>query len=44
MSKQVIDLVGLGHENGANAMRECLQVKSVWVETVAVTAIPFVMR
>lgn len=35
---------GLGHENGADAIREYLQVKSVWVNTGAVTANPFVMR
>ena len=35
---------GLGHENGADAIREYLQVKSVWINTGAVTANPFVMR
>jgi aldehyde dehydrogenase (NAD+) len=35
---------GLGHENGTDAIREYLQVKSVWINTGAVTANPFVMR
>ena len=35
---------GLGHENGIDAVREYLQVKSVWINTGAVTANPFVMR
>ena len=35
---------GLGHENGADAIRDYLQVKSVWINTGAVTANPFVMR
>lgn len=35
---------GLGHENGADAIHEYLQVKSVWLNTGAVTANPFVMR
>lgn len=35
---------GLGHENGVDAIREYLQVKSVWLNTGAVTANPFVMR
>lgn len=35
---------GLGRENGFDAIREYLQVKSVWINTGAVTANPFVMR
>ena len=35
---------GLGRENGIDAIREYLQVKSVWINTGAVTANPFVMR
>jgi aldehyde dehydrogenase (NAD+) len=35
---------GLGRENGLDAVREYLQVKSVWVNTGAVTGNPFVMR
>ncbi|MCE9661028.1 MAG: aldehyde dehydrogenase [Burkholderiales bacterium] len=35
---------GLGHENGMDAVREYLQVKSVWINTGAATANPFVMR
>ena len=35
---------GLGRENGIDAMREYLQVKSVWINTGAATANPFVMR
>ena len=35
---------GLGRENGMDAVREYLQVKSVWVNTGAVTGNPFVMR
>lgn len=35
---------GLGRENGLDAMREYLQVKSVWINTGAVTGNPFVMR
>ena len=35
---------GLGRENGIDAMREYLQVKSVWINTGAVTSNPFVMR
>ncbi len=35
---------GLGRENGIDAMREYLQVKSVWINTGAVTGNPFVMR
>ena len=32
---------GLGRENGIDAMREYLQVKSVWINTGAATANPF---
>ncbi len=35
---------GLGRENGVDAIREYLQVKSVWINSGAVTANPFVMR
>lgn len=35
---------GLGRENGMDAIREYLQVKSVWVNTGAPTANPFTMR
>ena len=35
---------GLGRENGMEAVREYLQVKSVWINTGAVTGNPFVMR
>jgi (Z)-2-((N-methylformamido)methylene)-5-hydroxybutyrolactone dehydrogenase len=35
---------GLGRENGIDAMREYLQVKSIWINTGAVTGNPFVMR
>jgi aldehyde dehydrogenase (NAD+) len=35
---------GIGRENGMDAIREYLQVKSVWVNTGAATANPFVMR
>jgi len=35
---------GLGRENGVDAMREYQQVKSVWINTGAVTGNPFVMR
>jgi acyl-CoA reductase-like NAD-dependent aldehyde dehydrogenase len=35
---------GLGRENGIDAMREYLQVKSVWINTGAATGNPFVMR
>jgi aldehyde dehydrogenase (NAD+) len=35
---------GLGRENGVDAIREYLQVKSVWINTGAATANPFVMR
>lgn len=35
---------GIGRENGIDAVREYLQTKSVWINTGAVTANPFVMR
>lgn len=35
---------GLGRENGMDAVREYLQVKSVWINTGAVTGNPFVLR
>jgi acyl-CoA reductase-like NAD-dependent aldehyde dehydrogenase len=35
---------GLGRENGIDAIRNYLQVKSVWINTGAATANPFVMR
>jgi (Z)-2-((N-methylformamido)methylene)-5-hydroxybutyrolactone dehydrogenase len=35
---------GLGRENGIDAIREYLQVKSVWINTGAATANPFIMR
>jgi (Z)-2-((N-methylformamido)methylene)-5-hydroxybutyrolactone dehydrogenase len=35
---------GLGRENGIDAIRGYLQVKSVWINTGAATANPFVMR
>ena len=35
---------GLGRENGMEAVREYLQVKSVWINTGAVTGNPFVLR
>jgi acyl-CoA reductase-like NAD-dependent aldehyde dehydrogenase len=35
---------GVGRENGIDAIREFLQVKSVWINTGAPTANPFVMR
>ena len=35
---------GLGRENGMDAVREYMQVKSVWINTGAPTANPFVMR
>jgi aldehyde dehydrogenase (NAD+) len=35
---------GLGRENGIDAMREYLQVKSVWINTGSGSANPFVMR
>ena len=35
---------GLGRENGMDAIREFLQVKSVWINSGAATGNPFVMR
>ncbi len=35
---------GLGRENGIDAIREFLQVKSVWINSGAATGNPFVMR
>jgi (Z)-2-((N-methylformamido)methylene)-5-hydroxybutyrolactone dehydrogenase len=35
---------GIGRENGIEAIREYLQTKSVWINTGAVAASPFVMR
>lgn len=35
---------GLGRENGLDAVHEYTQVKSVWINTGAVTANPFVIR
>jgi len=35
---------GLGRENGMDAINEYLQTKSVWLNTGAATANPFVMR
>jgi (Z)-2-((N-methylformamido)methylene)-5-hydroxybutyrolactone dehydrogenase len=35
---------GLGRENGMEAILEYLQTKSVWINTGAITANPFVMR
>jgi len=35
---------GLGRENGIDAIRNYLQVKSVWINTGAATVNPFVMR
>lgn len=35
---------GLGRENGIDAIREYVQTKSVWINTGAATANPFVMR
>ena len=35
---------GLGRENGQEAIREYLQVKSVWINTGAPTGNPFVMK
>ncbi|TMH66730.1 MAG: aldehyde dehydrogenase [Betaproteobacteria bacterium] len=35
---------GLGRENGIDAIRNYLQVKSVWINTGSATANPFVMR
>ena len=35
---------GLGRENGIDAIREFLQVKSVWINSGAIAGNPFVMR
>ena len=35
---------GMGRENGYDAVREYLQVKSIWINSGAKTANPFVMR
>jgi aldehyde dehydrogenase (NAD+) len=35
---------GMGRENGVQAIREYLQTKSVWINTGAATANPFVLR
>ena len=35
---------GLGRESGISAIREYLQVKSVWINSGAVTGNPFVIR
>lgn len=35
---------GMGRENGKDAIHEFLQVKSVWINTGAVTGNPFMMR
>jgi len=35
---------GMGRENGAQAIYEYLQIKSVWINTGAASANPFVMR
>lgn len=35
---------GLGRENGVDAIREYLQVKSVWINSGAVSGNPFVLR
>jgi len=35
---------GMGRENGMDAIREYLQVKSVWINTGAATGNPFTMR
>jgi aldehyde dehydrogenase (NAD+) len=35
---------GVGRENGMPAIFEYLQQKSVWINTGAVTANPFIMR
>ena len=35
---------GIGRENGIDAVREYLQVKSVWINSGAVTSNPFVGR
>jgi aldehyde dehydrogenase (NAD+) len=35
---------GLGRENGVDAIREYLQVKSVWIDTGTAVPNPFIMR
>jgi (Z)-2-((N-methylformamido)methylene)-5-hydroxybutyrolactone dehydrogenase len=35
---------GIGRENGAEAIREYLQTKSVWIDTAGNAPNPFVMR
>ena len=35
---------GLGRENGIDAIKEYLQVKTVWINTGAPSGNPFVMR
>ncbi len=35
---------GLGRENGIDAIKEYLQVKSVWINSGSVAGNPFVMR
>lgn len=35
---------GIGRENGVDAIREFLQVKSVWINIDAATANPFMVR
>lgn len=35
---------GLGRENGVDAIREYLQVKSVWINTGTEVPNPFIMR
>ena len=35
---------GLGRENGAEAIREYLQTKSVWISTASEVPNPFVLR
>ncbi|WP_404614996.1 aldehyde dehydrogenase [Caballeronia udeis] len=35
---------GLGRENGIDAIKEYLQIKSVWINTGAKTANPFILR
>jgi (Z)-2-((N-methylformamido)methylene)-5-hydroxybutyrolactone dehydrogenase len=35
---------GLGRENGADAVKEYLQTKSVWINSGAIASNPFVLR
>jgi aldehyde dehydrogenase (NAD+) len=35
---------GLGRENGADAINEYLQTKSVWISTASNTGNPFIMK